>query len=97
MAVHSGAAIAREVADITVASDDLNALVTLRRISKALHDRIHRNYRFIVGFNSGLIALGVTGLIQPTVSALLHNASTLGISMRSMSPLLPEDTLQEQK
>ena len=97
VAVNSGAAIAREVADITVASDDLNALVTLRRISKALHDRIHRNYRFIVGFNTGLIALGVTGLIQPTVSALLHNASTRGISMRSMAPLLPEDTRQEQK
>ena len=90
IAVNSGAAIAREVADITISSDDLFALVTLRRISSLLMGRIRLNYRFIVSFNSILILLGVTGLIQPTFSALLHNMSTLGISLRSMKPLLPE-------
>ena len=65
-------------------------LVTLRRISQSLMDRIHRNYRFIVGFNLGLILLGVAGILPPTTSALLHNASTLGISLKSMTDLLPE-------
>ena len=88
IAVSTGAAIAREVADVTVLSDDLDALVTLRRIASALQARIGRNYRTIVSFNSLLILLGVTGTIQPTFSALLHNASTLAISLRSMTPLL---------
>ena len=88
IAVSTGAAIAREVADVTVLSDDLDALVTLRRIAAALQARIGRNYRTIVSFNSLLILLGVTGTIQPTFSALLHNASTLAISLRSMTPLL---------
>ena len=91
IAVNSGAAIAREVADITISSDDLFALVTLRQISTALMGRIQLNYRFIVGFNAMLILLGVGGIIQPTFSALLHNMSTLGISLRSMKPLLPEE------
>ena len=88
IAVSTGAAIAREVADVTVLSDDLDALVTLRRIAAALQARIGHNYRTIVSFNSLLILLGVTGTIQPTFSALLHNASTLAISLRSMTPLL---------
>ena len=74
IAVSTGAAIAREVADVTVLSDDLDALVTLRRIAAALQARIGHNYRTIVSFNSLLILLGVTGTIQPTFSALLHNA-----------------------
>ena len=90
IAIHSGAAIAREIADITVASQDLFELVTLRRLSQALMDRIHRNYRFIVGFNLALIIGGVAGFLPPTTSALLHNMSTLGISLKSMTNLLPE-------
>ena len=86
-----GAAIAREIADVTIASEDLFELVTLRKISQALMNRIHRNYRFIVGFNCMLIALGVAGVIQPTTSALLHNASTLGISLDSMTDLLDKE------
>ena len=84
------AAIAREIADITIGSEDLFALVTLRRLSETLMARIHQNYRTIVGFNLMLIILGVAGLIPPTTSALLHNASTLGISLHSMTSLLPE-------
>ena len=90
IAISTGAAIAREIADITVASEDLFALVTLRKLSEALIDRIHRNYRFIVGFNLSLIVLGVAGILPPTTSALLHNMSTLGISLKSMTNLLPE-------
>ena len=90
VAISTGAAIAREIADITVASEDLFALVTLRRLSEALIDRIHRNYRFIVSFNFSLIVLGVLGILPPTTSALLHNMSTLGISLKSMTNLLPE-------
>ena len=91
IAISTGAAIAREIADITVASEDLFALVTLRKLSEALIDRIHRNYRFIVGFNLSLIVLGVAGILPPTTSALLHNMSTLGISLKSMTNLLPEE------
>ena len=91
IAISTGAAIAREIADITIASEDLFALVTLRQLSEALMARIHRNYRTIVGFNLMLIILGVAGLIPPTTSALLHNASTLGISLHSMTSLLPEE------
>lgn len=89
IAISSGAAIAREIADITIASEDLFELVTLRRISEALMARIHRNYRTIVGFNLGLIIFGVAGILPPTTSALLHNASTLAISLKSMANLLP--------
>ena len=78
------AAIAREIADITIAEDDLHALVTLRRLSTALMDRIHGNYRRIVGFNSALILLGMLGLLPPATTALLHNGSTIAISLKSM-------------
>ena len=88
IAINTGAAIAREIADITVSSESLWELVTLRRLSTALMARIHRNYRTIVGFNLGLILFGVAGILPPTTSALLHNASTLLISLRSMTDLL---------
>ncbi len=88
IAISTGAAIAREVADITIASEDLFELVTLRRLSEALMHRIHGNYRFIVSFNLMLIVLGVIGILPPATSALLHNASTLAISLRSMTNLL---------
>ena len=88
IAISTGAAIAQEIADITVSSEDLLALVTLRQLSRALMARIHRNYRFIIGFNCGLIGLGLVGILPPTTSALLHNMSTLGISMKSMTNLL---------
>ena len=91
IAISTGAAIAREIADITVASEDLFALVTLRKISQALMERIHGSYRFIVGFNLTLIALGVAGVLPPTTSALLHNGSTLGISLRNMTDLLNDE------
>ena len=91
IAISTGAAIAREIADITIASEDLFELVTLRRLSMDLMARIHRNYRFIVGFNFSLIVLGVAGILPPTTSALLHNMSTLGISLKSMTNLLPEE------
>ena len=93
IAINTGAAIAREIADITVSSEDLFELVTLRKLSQALMGRIHQNYRFIVSFNLMLILLGVAGIIQPTPSALLHNMSTLGIGLKSMTNLLeePED------
>ena len=90
VAISTGAAIAREIADITIASEDLFSLVALRKLSEALMRRIHRNYRFIVSFNATLIALGVAGVLPPTTSALLHNASTLGISLKSMTDLLDE-------
>ena len=91
IAIFTGAAIAREIADITVASENLFALVTLRRLGEALMERIHGSYRFIVGFNLTLIALGVAGVLPPTTSALLHNGSTLGISLRNMTDLLDEN------
>lgn len=90
IAINTGAAIAKEIADITISSEDLFELVTLRRLSEALMDRIDRNYRFIVAFNLMLIISGVAGVIQPTTSALLHNLSTLGISLHGMTNLLPE-------
>ena len=90
IAISTGAAIAREIADITIASDDLFELVTLRRLSEALMRRIHSSYRFIVGFNLSLILLGVAGVLPPTTSALLHNASTLGISLKNMTDLLED-------
>ena len=91
IAISTGAAIAREIADITIASEDLFELVTLRKLGEALMARIHRNYRFIVGFNFSLIVLGVAGVLPPTTSALLHNMSTLGISLKSMTDLLPNE------
>jgi heavy metal translocating P-type ATPase len=93
IAISDGAAIAREIADITVAADDLNELVCLRRIADALLRRIGSNYRFVIGFNGGLIALGALGILPPATSALLHNLSTLGISLRSMTDLLDEKPL----
>ena len=96
IAISTGAAIAREIADITIASEDLFALVTLRRLSEELMNRIHRNYRFIVAFNFSLIVLGVLGILPPTTSALLHNMSTLGISLKSMTNLLPGGDAQEK-
>ena len=96
IAINTGAAIAREIADITISSEDLFELVTLRRLSTALMTRIHKNYRFIVGFNLMLIVLGVTGVIQPTLSALLHNMSTLGISLKSMTNLLDTPAKDEK-
>ena len=96
IAINTGAAIAREIADVTIASEDLFELVTLRRLSQQLMRRIHRNYRFIVSFNCMLIALGVAGVIQPTTSALLHNASTLGISLDSMTDLLKKEQPSEK-
>ena len=91
IAISDGAEIAREIADITIAADDLRVIVTLKRLANAMMKRIQSNYRGIVGINSGLIALGVGGVIQPTTSALLHNTSTLAISLKSMQDLLPEE------
>ena len=87
IAISDGAAIAREIADITIAADSLWELVELRRIAMALMARIHSNYRFVIGFNGTLIALGVAGVLPPATSATLHNLSTLGVSLRSMSAL----------
>ena len=87
IAISDGAAIAREIADITIAADSLWELVELRRIAMALMARIHSNYRFVIGFNGTLIALGVAGVLPPATSATLHNLSTLGVSLRSMSRL----------
>ena len=91
IAISTGAAIAREIADITIASEDLFALVTLRRLSIALMGRIRSSYRFIIGFNLALIALGAAGFLPPTTSALLHNGATLGISLKNMTDLPSED------
>ena len=90
IAISDGAEIAREVADITIDADSLDEIVTLKTLANLLMKRIHRNYRFIVGFNTGLIALGVAGVIAPTTSALLHNTSTLMIGLNSMKDMLPE-------
>ena len=88
IAISDGAELAREIADITIGADDLSVMVTLKEISNGLMDKIHKNYRRIVGINGSLIALGVTGVIQPTMSALLHNTSTLLIGMDSMKSVL---------
>ena len=87
IAIRDGAAIAREIADITMAADSLWELVELRRIAMALIARIHSNYRFVIGFNGALIGLGVAGILPPATSAMLHNISTVGVSLRSMSQL----------
>ena len=91
IAISDGAEIAREIADITISEDNLQAIVTLRDISSRLMRRIQNNYRVIMGFNAGLIVLGVAGILPPTVSALLHNTSTLCISLNGMRNLLPEE------
>ena len=87
IAISTGAAIAREIADITISANDLYALVSLKKLSDALMQRIHWNYRRIIGFNLGLILLGAAGILPPATSALLHNASTLAIGLKSMTDL----------
>ena len=96
IAISTGAAIAREIADITVASEDLFELVTLRKLSEALMARIHGSYRFIVAFNLSLITLGVAGVLPPAISALLHNTSTLGIGLKNMTDLLEDENTQKR-
>ena len=88
IAISDGAEIAREIADITIGADDLFGIMTLKAISDGLMKRIGRNYRFIVGFNAGLIVLGIGGILQPAASAFLHNTSTLAVSLKSMQNLL---------
>ena len=90
IAISDGAELAREIADVTIGADNLYEVVTLKLISNHLMKRIHWNYHTIVGFNAGLIALGVMGVLPPATSALLHNTSTLLISLKSMQNLLPE-------
>ena len=90
VAIEAGAAIAREIADITISTDNLMRLVTMRKISAALMERIHSNYRFVIGFNSTLIALGLSGIMSPSSSALLHNGSTILTGVKSMTYLLDE-------
>ena len=95
IAISDGSELAREIADITVGADSLQELVYLCRLSKEMMRRIHVNYRAILGINGSLIAAGVTGLIQPTTSALLHNTTTLALSLRSMSWKVPGEAGQE--
>ena len=90
IAISSGAQLAREIADITISGEDLHQILTLKEISNRLMKRIHRNYRFVIAFNTGLIGLGLAGLITPATSALLHNMSTLGITLESMTNLLKD-------
>ena len=93
IAIHSGAAIAREIADVTIRADSLEELVTLKAIANALQKRVGSNYRFVLSFNSALILLGALGILPPATSAMLHNLSTLGISLRSMTDLLEQKPL----
>ena len=95
VAVSDGAAIAREIADITIAADSLWELVRLRQLAMALMDRIRANYRFVIGFNGALIALGAAGALPPATSAMLHNLSTLAVSLHSMSPLPPPRPMEQ--
>ena len=88
IAISDGAQLAREIADVTLAGENLYEVVTLKKISNSLVKRIDKNYRTIVGFNTGLIVLGVMGILQPTTSALLHNSSTIAIGLNSMKDLL---------
>ena len=90
IAIHSGAAIAREIADVTIRADSLEELVTLKAIANALQKRVGSNYRFVLSFNSALILLGALGILPPATSAMLHNLSTLGIGLRSMTDLLEQ-------
>ena len=93
IAIHSGAAIAREIADVTIRADSLEELVTLKAIANALQKRVGSNYCFVLSFNSALILLGALGILPPATSAMLHNLSTLGISLRSMTDLLEQKPL----
>ena len=95
IAISDGAAIAREIADITIAADDLNELVVLKEIANGLNNRVDRNYRFVLSFNSALIVAGVAGLIAPTLSALLHNTSTVAISLASMTDIRKSNELDK--
>ena len=88
IAISDGAAIAREIADVTIAADSLRELVILKSIANGLQKRTRANYRFIMSFNSALIVLGAMGVLPPATSALLHNASTLGVSLKRMTNLL---------
>ena len=96
IAIHSGAAIAREIADVTIKADSLEELVTLKTIANALQHRVSSNYRFVLSFNSTLIALGALGILQPAASAMLHNLSTIGISLRSMTNLIQKPSSAPQ-
>ena len=97
IAINSGAAIAREIADVTIKADSLEELVALKAIANSLQKRVHANYRFVLTFNSALIALGALGILQPASSAMLHNLSTIGISLKSMTNLLPENQTPQLK
>ena len=97
IAINSGAAIAREIADVTIKADSLEELVVLKAIANSLQKRVHANYRFVLTFNSALIALGALGILQPASSAMLHNLSTIGISLKSMTNLLPENQVPQLK
>ena len=95
IAINSGAAIAREIADVTIKADSLEELVILKTIANSLQRRVSANYRFVLTFNSALIALGAMGILQPASSAMLHNLSTIGISLKSMTNLIPEEKAQK--
>ena len=97
IAINSGAASAREIADVTIKADSLEELVVLKAIANSLQKRVHANYRFVLTFNSALIALGALGILQPASSAMLHNLSTIGISLKSMTNLLPENKAPQLK
>ena len=97
IAINSGAAIAREIADVTIKADSLEELVALKAIANSLQKRVRANYRFVLTFNSALIALGALGILQPASSAMLHNLSTIGISLKSMTNLLPENRAPQLK
>ena len=95
IAIHSGAAIAREIADVTIKADSLEELVALKAIANQLQRRVSANYHFVLSFNSTLIVLGAMGILQPATSAMLHNLSTIGISLKSMTNLLPEESVPQ--
>ena len=95
IAINSGAAIAREIADVTIKADSLEELVILKTIANSLQRRVSANYHFVLTFNSALIALGAMGILQPASSAMLHNLSTIGISLKSMTNLIPEEKAQK--
>ena len=88
VAINSGAAIAREVADITISDEDMHSLIVMKKLSDGLMKRIHGNYQKIISFNSFLILMGILGVFPSTITALLHNVSTIGISLQSMTDLL---------
>ena len=96
IAINSGAAIAREIADVTIKADSLEELVALKAIANAMQKRVHANYRFVLSFNSTLIVLGALGILQPAASAMLHNLSTIGISLRSMTNLIQKPSSAPQ-